>query len=371
MCTGVEAGAAAGGCGAAAAAGEVVLSDVAIAAGTEVGLSAGILESATALETGIGGWTAAEAGGLGLAELEAGTLGAEALGAGLGEAGLAGIGEAGLAGLGDIAAGGAIDLGLGGLGELGALEAFGGMDPAMLGLDQAVGLGAGQTPIDLATAGSAVSQGGINNPSLLFGGGGAPVTAPVANGGIGLSSGAATPSFWGSGTSIANTAGTSGVSGFSTPSSGFWAGATPGAAPGGLQGMFGSLNKFLSPIGGLTGLQLGAGLYGLYGSHQMAKKQEAMYNSQMNAINNMYAPGSPEWKLMKQEMDRKDAAAGRNSQYGPRATEMAGRIAEAKLRARTGAATGLASTYNSALQNKYSGLNGIITLMADAERRGR
>ena len=44
----------------------------------------------------------------------------------------------------------------------------------------------------------------------------------------------------------------------------------------------------------------------------------------------MYAPGSPEANAMKQEMERKDAAAGRNSQYGTRAVDLAGKIAATK-----------------------------------------
>jgi hypothetical protein len=53
-------------------------------------------------------------------------------------------------------------------------------------------------------------------------------------------------------------------------------------------------------------------------------RQRQAYETQMNSY---YAPGSAESKLLQHQMNRKDAAAGRNSQYGTRATDIAAKIA--------------------------------------------
>lgn len=65
-------------------------------------------------------------------------------------------------------------------------------------------------------------------------------------------------------------------------------------------------------------------------------------------INNMYNPGTPEANMMQQEMDRKDAAAGRNSQYGVRSTDLAAKLATLKGNLNTQFATGVANTVGQA-----------------------
>lgn len=130
---------------------------------------------------------------------------------------------------------------------------------------------------------------------------------------------------------------------------------TPTAGNGSLFGAGGILdsNKGL--------IQLGGGLYDLYAKNQISNAQQDLANKQndlalagLNAnqantkaavdnINGLYAPGSPEWNLMHQTMQRQDAQAGRNSQFGSRATELAAKIAGIKSNA-------LASVYSSAGQ---------------------
>jgi hypothetical protein len=107
---------------------------------------------------------------------------------------------------------------------------------------------------------------------------------------------------------------------------------------------------------GLTGLQLGGGLYDMYAKNKMADAQSA----QMNKINSMYAPGSPEYNLMMQQIARKDAAAGRNSQYGPRAQTLAGIIAKQKADMLTSPT--YATLSNQQLGNKYGSLNSLFAL---------
>lgn len=75
-----------------------------------------------------------------------------------------------------------------------------------------------------------------------------------------------------------------------------------------------------------------SGIIGSVGQNKSAGEQRQWLDKQMSDINKLYAPGSPEHELLKQEMERKDAAAGRNSQYGPRATDLAAKIAEIKAR---------------------------------------
>ena len=109
----------------------------------------------------------------------------------------------------------------------------------------------------------------------------------------------------------------------------------------------------------------GAGsLYDMYAKNQMANKQQDMYAQNRADIMNTYAPGSPEYNLMKQEMERKDAAAGRNSQYGTRANELAGKIASYKTNALSNMMTGQNSLANTAMGNQYGMFNTPLTLAA-------
>lgn len=102
-------------------------------------------------------------------------------------------------------------------------------------------------------------------------------------------------------------------------------------AAGGLGGMWDQAkdiyNTYGKPLQG--GLMIANGLQSLYQN----KQNQGMYRQNMNTIGNMYQPGSPEALLMQQEMERKDAAAGRRSQYGTRQTELAARLAQARMQA--------------------------------------
>lgn len=72
------------------------------------------------------------------------------------------------------------------------------------------------------------------------------------------------------------------------------------------------------------------GLYDMYNKQNASKALQDQFDKVNTQINGMYAPGSPEANLMQQEMERKDAAAGRNSQYGVRAVDLASKIAATK-----------------------------------------
>ena len=105
-------------------------------------------------------------------------------------------------------------------------------------------------------------------------------------------------------------------------------------------------------------------LYDMYAKKQMANKQQAMYDQNRADILSTYQPGSPEYNLLKQEMDRKDAASGRNSQYGVRANEFAGNLAKMRMGALGNMQTGQNALANQSMGNQYGMFNTPLTLAA-------
>jgi hypothetical protein len=109
-------------------------------------------------------------------------------------------------------------------------------------------------------------------------------------------------------------------------------------------------------------------LYDMYAKGQMAKKQQDMYNQNRSDIMNTYAPGSPEYNLLQQQMARKDAAAGRNSQYGTRANDLAGTIAKLRMGALGGLQGSQNTLGNQALSNQFGMFNTPLMLAMYANR---
>jgi hypothetical protein len=72
----------------------------------------------------------------------------------------------------------------------------------------------------------------------------------------------------------------------------------------------------------------------------MGNKQAGNYQSVIDEINRLYSPDSAYAKQMKQALDRKDAAAGRNSQYGSREVELAAALTNSKAQALTSSGYG-------------------------------
>lgn len=82
-------------------------------------------------------------------------------------------------------------------------------------------------------------------------------------------------------------------------------------------------------LGGLGDLLGGLGsLYGAYNDHRNNAADTEFYKNQLAKMDGMYMPGTPEATLMEQKMNAQDAAAGRNSQYGTRAVNLAGALAQ-------------------------------------------
>ena len=90
------------------------------------------------------------------------------------------------------------------------------------------------------------------------------------------------------------------------------------------------------------------------------------YLKERQAINdNMYKPGSTEYNALWDEMSRKDAAAGRNSQYGPRSVDLGARIAQLKMDANTKMTTGIGSLYKDAINQGASSNAGLWSSLAE------
>lgn len=133
--------------------------------------------------------------------------------------------------------------------------------------------------------------------------------------------------------------------------------------PDGNGGLFGGSGG----IGNLLGL-LGAA----YGGNQQKQASGDMLNwlnGQQAKVDNLYKPGSPEYNYLWDEMSRKDASAGRNSQYGPRSVDLAAKIAQIKADSTARMTTGIGNTYAAALNsgaNAYAGIPAMLGNMTGA-----
>jgi hypothetical protein len=80
----------------------------------------------------------------------------------------------------------------------------------------------------------------------------------------------------------------------------------------------------------------------------------------------LYSPGSPEYNQLWEEMSRKDAAAGRNSQYGPRSVDLASRIAQIKNDANVRMTTGIGNVMKSGFDQRADSLSGLLGALGSA-----
>lgn len=95
-----------------------------------------------------------------------------------------------------------------------------------------------------------------------------------------------------------------------------------GMSPNSLGNLFGNIQGMMnSPLGQTIqgGFKLGSGIMD-YLSAQDARKA---YKENTNQLRNLFSPTSPYAIQARQAMERRDAAKGRRSQYGPRETQLA------------------------------------------------
>lgn len=183
-----------------------------------------------------------------------------------------------------------------------------------------------------------------------------------ANGGLGMTG------TQGAGTSLGY--GSEGL-GLNAPTEGYFAGAGPNAAS---TSPFSLSNLMNNPMGAVKSaydtvsknpvpsMYAAGSLYDMYAKNKMAKEQANIYNQNRADIMNTYAPGSPEYNLLAQQMARADAKAGRNSQYGTRANDLAATIAKLRMNAIGGLQSGQNALANQRLSNQYGMFNTPLAL---------
>jgi len=190
-----------------------------------------------------------------------------------------------------------------------------------------------------------------------------------ANGGLGMQG------TMGAGTSLGY--GSGALDTLAAPTEGYFSGATTPAAS---TSPFSLSNLMNNPMGAvksaydtvsknpIPSMYAAGSLYDMYAKNKMAEAQKGMYNQNRADIMNTYAPGSPEYNLLAQQMARKDAAAGRNSQYGTRANELAGTIAKLRMGALGNLQQGQNALGNQALSNQYGMFNTPLALSMYASK---
>lgn len=154
------------------------------------------------------------------------------------------------------------------------------------------------------------------------------------------------------------------------------AGFTPSAAGAGLSalGGGGGTPTFGQAVSGLGSLgQVAGAIQGDNAQKQASNNMLDWLRSQQAKIDGLYQPGSPEYNLLSQQMAAKDAAAGRNSQYGTRAVDMAAKIAQTKAQYTAQLTNGIAGNMSSAFNQNASsnaGLNATIGNLTKTDANG-
>ena len=118
---------------------------------------------------------------------------------------------------------------------------------------------------------------------------------------------------------------------------------------------------------------VGAGLAGLYSANKAADAYKAAQQNSMGSVqqqlSDMFGPNSAYAQQLRQELERRDAASGRRSQYGPREVELQARLAEMSSRAAPGMIGAATNQQQAAFQaaqakqaQKNAQLNNLIQL---------
>lgn len=294
-------------------------------------------------------------GGLGL--LGAGPLGGSLgslFGGGAG-AGAAGAGAGAAAGASPYALSGA-SFGTGGAIGASGLPSFAAGSGGLVGTGAGLGIGSAGTALGASGIGAGIgsSLAGLGEsalPSALAGGGTGGITGPglaipgstpPSAGGYGLSGGQ-----FGNSGMTGGLVGTGNGLGIGAPG---LATSTMGTSAGGGIGEFlkGVLGK------GTTGRSL-LGLVPSLVQLYQGNKQQNMAQDLMRNITGLTKPNSAYEQQLRQELERRDAAAGRRSQYGPRAVELQAKLAQLAM-GQTGSLASLMGSNNTAEMLKLQAL---------------
>lgn len=122
-------------------------------------------------------------------------------------------------------------------------------------------------------------------------------------------------------------------------------GSSSGGTGGGLGGLLGGNGD----IGGLI-----RSLYDLYAN----KKASDQISPALDKLNHLYEVGTPEANQLQKELDARDAAAGRRSQYGTRAVELRAKLADSQ--ARLLSSPGYLNLNQAYAQNSTGGIAGLL-----------
>lgn len=122
-------------------------------------------------------------------------------------------------------------------------------------------------------------------------------------------------------------------------------------------------NGTTSPVGGASGGggnsfgagDVAAGLAGLWAAGRASKDAKAAANAMsaqniQQQLSDMFGPNSAYAKTLKQELERKDAAAGRRSQYGAREVELQAKLAQLQAQS----APNLIQSYTNSAQQQLA-----------------
>ncbi|MFZ2190088.1 MAG: hypothetical protein WAV48_04870 [Candidatus Magasanikiibacteriota bacterium] len=145
---------------------------------------------------------------------------------------------------------------------------------------------------------------------------------------------------------------------------GGWAGNA--AATAGMQGRGSPAGASTGSGGGFNLGDAAMGLAGLYQGHQSQKNARELQaqqgqtdqalQTQMANLANMYSQNSPYAQALRQTLARKDAAAGRNSQYGAREVDLQARLAAQQAQA-SQSLSGLANARQAGFSNSQAANN--------------
>jgi hypothetical protein len=104
---------------------------------------------------------------------------------------------------------------------------------------------------------------------------------------------------------------------------------------------------------------LGGGI-DLVGQRKASGDMLDYLKTQQAKVDNLYSPGSSEYNTLWDTMSRKDAAAGRMSQYGPRSVDLGARIAQIKADNTVRMTSGIGALYKNALDQEASAPAGLM-----------
>ena len=219
-------------------------------------------------------------------------------------------------------------------------------------LGQALGfLPGAMNPLQPSTWGGAATASNTGVPFELGNMGGA-TSFPVSSS-AGAASGSALPALGSTTSGPGLTLGGVSAGGGAASSPYALGGATLGGSATGM----GSPGTLASVLGGAAktvgGKNIGnvlSGLASVYTNNRAQESNKQLYNNLLGD----FGQDSSYAKALRQELDRRDAASGRRSQYGPREVELQAKLAEQRGRNATTLAA-LMSGQNAALQNMIRG----------------